>query len=127
MKRINLFLVALFCAFAVNASSEGRKVENFNFGWKFILQDVKGDVSKAFAVRKAQDDGIDRRVKVKNQESNKKGNGKEIAVLGIAEAMLFHEGRVHEISSLLRRRFIGNAGLEKQRINKTRGGKESRS
>jgi hypothetical protein len=44
------------------------------------------------------------------QESNKKGNGKEIAVLGIAEAMLFHESRVHEISSLLRRRFIDNAG-----------------
>ena len=44
MKRINLFLVALFCSFAVNASSEGRKVENFNFGWKFILQDVKGEI-----------------------------------------------------------------------------------
>ena len=42
MKRINLFLVALFCAFVVNASPEGRTVENFNFGWKFILQDVKG-------------------------------------------------------------------------------------
>ncbi|MBQ8521853.1 MAG: DUF4982 domain-containing protein [Bacteroides sp.] len=41
-KRISLFWVALCCVLAVCASTEGRRVENFNFGWKFIGQDVVG-------------------------------------------------------------------------------------
>jgi hypothetical protein len=50
---------------------------------------MEGDVAKTLAVRKAQYDCIDRRVEVENQKGDDKGNGKEIAVLGITEAMLF--------------------------------------
>lgn len=42
MKKQILYLAALFMMFAVHASAEGRKVESFNFGWRFVLENVAG-------------------------------------------------------------------------------------
>ena len=42
MKKQILYLATLFMMFAVHASAEGRKVESFNFGWRFVLENVAG-------------------------------------------------------------------------------------
>ena len=42
MKKQILYLAALFMMFAVHASAEGRKVESFNLGWRFVLENVAG-------------------------------------------------------------------------------------
>lgn len=42
MKKLFFSLAILFLGFAVQASAEGRKIESFNYGWRFVLDDVAG-------------------------------------------------------------------------------------
>ena len=35
-------MATLLCAFAIHASAEGRRVESFNYGWRFVLENVAG-------------------------------------------------------------------------------------
>lgn len=38
MKRIFFSLAALLWGFALHASAEGRRIESFNYGWRFVLE-----------------------------------------------------------------------------------------
>ena len=42
MKKMFLSLAVILLSFAAQASAEGRTIECFNFGWRFILADVPG-------------------------------------------------------------------------------------
>lgn len=42
MKRIFFSLAALLWGFAIHTSAEGRRVESFNYGWRFVLENVAG-------------------------------------------------------------------------------------
>ncbi|MBQ8594276.1 MAG: DUF4982 domain-containing protein [Bacteroidaceae bacterium] len=42
MKKLFMSMAVMLLAFAVHASAEGRQIESFNFGWRFVLGDVAG-------------------------------------------------------------------------------------